>query len=173
MFMDMVATQNFRSVDRLLEKPVAPAAQKLEKLGPDARTLLRHQVSEQNRWYFESWGWTETGLGVALLMVLLFGSSESKLTLLLALLMLLIAILKRFALTPQMVVLGRMIDWIPAGEPSADRSKFWILHNAFMALDLLTWLLGFFLTAKLLFRRRRRTSDPDEEALVRRARAMN
>ncbi len=171
LFMDMVAIQNFRSVDRLLAKPAPEAAKQFEKLEPgDARTLLRHQVSEQNRRYFETCGLVETGIGVALLLVLLFGSSETKLTVIVALIMLLIAILQRFALTPEMVVLGRIVDWLPAGEPSSDRTRFWMLHNAFVALDLLNWVLGFFLTAKLLFRRKRRGADRDEEAPERRAR---
>lgn len=164
LFMDMVVTQNFRSVDRLLAKPAPGAAQQLDKLGPAAaRVLLRHQVSEQNRWYFETWGLMETAIGAALLLVLLFGSTEKNFALLLALLMLLIAILQRFALTPWMVVLGRIIDWIPIDQPSAERSRFWMLHNAFVGLELLNWALGFVLTAKLLFRGRRRGGDQDEE----------
>src|SRR4051794_6835029 len=55
LFMIMVATQNFRSVDRLLAAPGRGGAQ-VEKMGrDDARTFLRYQVSEQNRWYFETW----------------------------------------------------------------------------------------------------------------------
>ena len=164
--MDMVVTQNFRSVDRLLAKPAPAAAQQIDKLGPGAaRVLLRHQVSEQNRWYFETWGLIETGIGAALLMVLLFGSTEKNFSLLLCLLMLLIAILQRFALTPQMVFLGRIIDWIPGDQPSPERSRFWMLHNAYVGLELLNWGLGFFLTAKLLFRSRRRSGDQDAELL--------
>lgn len=162
--MDMVATQNFRSVDRLLAKPAPQAAQQLEKLGPGAaRVLLRHQISEQNRWYFETWGFAEVAIGAALLMVLIFGSAESNFSLLLALLMLLIAIVQRFALTPQIVFLGRIIDWIPVDQPSPERSRFWMLHHAFVGLELLNWALGFFLTAKLLFRSRRRSGDRDAE----------
>jgi hypothetical protein len=156
LFMDMVVTQNFRSVDRLLAKPAPAAAQLLGKLGPGApRVLLRHQVSEQNRWYFETWGLIETGLGAALLLILLFGSTEKNFSLLLALLMLLIAIVQRFALTPWMVFLGRIIDWIPIDQPSAERSRFWMLHNAFVGLELLNWALGLLLTARLLFRSRK------------------
>jgi hypothetical protein len=167
--MDMVVTQNFRPVDRLLAKPAPPAAQQLEKLGPDAaRVLLRHQVSEQNRWYFETWGIVETAIGAALLLILLFGSTEKNFSLLLSLLMLLIAIVQRFALTPQMVVLGRIIDWIPTDQPSPERSRFQMLHNAFIGLELLNWALGFFLIAKLLFRSRRRSGDQDAELAERR-----
>jgi hypothetical protein len=160
--MDMVVTQNFRSVDRLLAKPVAPAAQQMEKLGPDAaRMLLRHQVSEQNRWYFETWGLIEPAIGVALLLILLFGSTEKNFSLLLALLMLLIAIVQRFALTPQMVFLGRIIDWISIDQPSPERSRFWLLHNAYVGLELVNWALGFLLTGKLLFRSSRRGKDQE------------
>lgn len=162
--MDMVVTQNFRSVDRLLAKPAPQAAQQLEKLGPDAaRMLLRHQVSEQNRWYFETWGDVEAGLGLALLLFLLFGSTETNFTLLLSLLMLLIVIVQRFALTPQMVVLGRIIDWVPMDQSSPERSRFWMLHGAYVGLEVANWALGFFLTARLLFRRKRRAQDHEAE----------
>jgi hypothetical protein len=156
LFMDMVATQNFRSVDRLLAKPVPPAAQQLDKLGSDdARLLLRHQVSEQNRWYFETWGFAEIVLGVLILLILVFGSTENNFSLLLALLMLLVAIVQRSTLTPQIVVLGRIIDWIPIDQPSPERSRFWMLHKAFVSLELVNWAMGFLLTARLLARRRR------------------
>jgi hypothetical protein len=171
LFMDMVVTQNFLSVDRLLAKPAPPAAQQLDKLGPgDARVLLRHQVSEQNRWYFETWGMLEIPIGVVLLLILLFGSTEKNFSLLLALLMLLIAVVQRFALTPQMVILGRVIDWIPVDQPSSERSRFWMLHNAFVGLELLNWALGLFLTGKLLFRSRKRSGEPDAELSERRDR---
>ena len=49
LFMILVATQNFRSVDRLLAAPAGTAPQ-IERMGRDeARVFLRYQVSEQNR----------------------------------------------------------------------------------------------------------------------------
>ena len=164
LFMDMVVTQNFRSVDRLLSRPAPAAAQQLEKLGhDDARMLLRHQVSEQNRWYFESWGKIEIAIGAAVLLVLLFGSTEKTFSLLLALLMLFAVIVQRFALTPQMVILGRAIDWVPIDQPSPERTRFWLMHNAYVGLEIMNWALGFLLTAKLLFRSGKRGSAEDAE----------
>jgi len=163
--MAMVATQNFRSVDRLLAKPAAPAAQQVGKLGPEAaRALLRYQVSEQNRWYFETWGIIETAVGVLLLLVLIFGSTETNFTLLLALLMLVVVLLQRFVMTPEIVALGRIIDFVPAAQPSAERSRFWMLHTAFTSMEVLKWGMGYFLTAKLLFRRKQKAGDPEWEA---------
>ena len=172
LFMDMVATQNFRSVDRLLAKPVPPATQQLDKLGPAAaRVLLRHQVSEQNRWYFQTWGLLEVLIGLALLLILVFGSTERNFSLLLALLMLLIAVVQRSALTPQMVNLGRAIDWIPLDQPSPDRARFWMLHNAFSGLELVNWALGLLLIGKLLFRSRKRGAGQDTDLWDSRSRA--
>jgi hypothetical protein len=167
---DTVVIENFRSVDRLLSRPAAPAATLIAKLGPaPARMLLRHEVSEQNRWNFETWGLVSAACGVMLIMLLLFASTESKSTLLLALLMFLVAVLQRFALTPEMVFLGRIIDWIPADHPSPERSTFWMLHTAFVGLDLLNLALGLVLGAKLVLRHRRRAVvDPDKELMERR-----
>jgi hypothetical protein len=170
LFMATVATQNFRSVDRLLAKPAAPAAEQLNKLGPDARNLLRYQVSEQNRWYFETWEIVQVVFGILLLLVLLFGSNETNFTLLLSLLMLLIVLVQRFALTPQIVTLGRIIDFVPIDQPSAERSRFWLLHSTYSGVEVLKWALGFLLTARLLFRRRKKPGevDPDSDAAERR-----
>jgi hypothetical protein len=159
-FMATVATQNFRSVDRLLAKPSPAARQQVDKLGRDsARALLRYQVSEQNRLYFETWGLVETVIGFVLLLTLLFGSTETNFTLLLALLMLLIAVLQRFVLTPEIVILGRVIDFVPATQPSPERSRFWIMHATYSSVEVVKWGLGVVLTAKLLFRRKRRAED--------------
>jgi len=94
-----------------------------------------------------------------LLMVLLFGSTETNFTLLLALLMLLIALLQRIVLTPEIVILGRVIDFVPATQPSAERSHFWMLHAMYSSIEVLKWGLGFVLTARLLFRRKRKPDD--------------
>ena len=59
-----------------------------------------------------------------------------------ALLMLLIAVVQRFILTPQMVFLGRLIDWIPVDQPAPERVRFWMLHNAYVGLEMLNWALG-------------------------------
>src|SRR5260370_42621696 len=76
LFMIMVATQNFRSVDRLLAAP-GRGGEQVEKMGrSEARTFLRYQVSEQNRWYFENYEKIQLALGVALLAA---ASRQSKL----------------------------------------------------------------------------------------------
>jgi hypothetical protein len=163
LFMAMVATQNFHAVDRLLAKPAVPAAVELNKLGPvAARALLRYHSAELNRLYFETWENAELAIGLVLMLVLLFGSDESKWTLSLPLAMLTIALVQRFVLTPEIVALGRIIDFVPVSPPTEERNRFWVLHGVFTSLELLKWVLGLLLTARLVFRRRRRPHEAEE-----------
>jgi hypothetical protein len=145
LFMILVATQNFRSVDRLLAAP-ASAASQIEKLGRDqARAFLRYQVSEQNRWYFQTWEKIQLALGIALLAAT-FRQSRILLGLAAAIFALLLA--ERFYLTPEIVRLGRLIDFAPQ---APERSAFWTFHGAYSSIELAKLALGFFLSGRLIF----------------------
>src|SRR5690348_2837187 len=149
-FMDMVATQNFRSVDRLLSAPPMQVAERIQVLGGHdaARVFLRYQVSEQNRWYFQTWERVQVALGAVLFLVLLFGAVPNRVTLLITLLMLAMVLLMHFFLTPEITRLGRAADFAPA----ADRTRFWTFHGMYSAGELIKLGLGIVLAARLLRR---------------------
>src|SRR5256885_14014321 len=82
LIMFFVATEIFRTVDRILESPtpeaapylatppgaaVSPAVQNsaMPKGARGVRPLLRHLSSELNRHYFYSWGLAQIALGAA------------------------------------------------------------------------------------------------------------
>src|SRR5678809_1066857 len=94
-FMDMVATQNFRAVDRLLAAPPPQIAERMQAMGGHdlARAFLRYQASELNRSYFDNWERAQIFLGAVLFFVLLFGPAPSRLMALLTLLMLALVLL--------------------------------------------------------------------------------
>jgi hypothetical protein len=150
LFMILVATQNFRSVDRLLAAP-GRAGEQVEKMGrSEARTFLRYQVSEQNRWYFETWEKIQLALGVALLAA---ASRQSRLFVGLAALMFALLLAERFYMTPEIIRLGRLIDFVPQATSSPERDTFWRFHGAYSAVELLKLALGFFLSGRLIFGR--------------------
>ena len=157
-FMDMVATQNFRSVDRLLAAPPPQIAERIQAMGGRdlARAFLRYQASELNRSYFDNWERTQIALGVVLFLVLLFGSPPNRLMLLLTLLMLALVLVMHFYLTPEITRLGRVIDFVSPGTPSPDRARFWTFHGAYSACELVKFGLGTVLAVLLVRRRRRR-----------------
>ena len=75
--------------------------------------LFRWEAGEQNRYLFEVWETAQIAIGMAVLFILLFGSTEGKFALALSLLLMVFVVVERFLLTPLMVSLGRLIDFIP------------------------------------------------------------
>jgi hypothetical protein len=144
LFMILVATQNFRSVDRLLAAPRG-ASVYIDKLGHDeARTFLRFQVSEQNRWYFETWEQIQLALGLALV-ALTFRQDRASLAL--AATMFVLLLTDRLYITPEIVRIGRLIDFAPQ---APERHTFWMFHGAYSAVELTKLALGFFLSGRLV-----------------------
>ena len=150
LFMIMVATQNFRSVDRLLAAP-GSAAPRIEQMGrEEARTFLRYQVSEQNRWYFETWEKIQLGLGAVLVLAAMSMRKSFRFVIALMLALLLI---ERLYLTPEIVRLGRLIDFVPQAASSPERDLFWRYHGAYSAVELIKLALSFFASYRVIFTR--------------------
>lgn len=167
-FMAWVATQNFRGVDRLLDQPNPIAKLDFKTLDTDknlgpgtARLLLRYHVSEQNRFYFESWELAQIVLGTLLFFFLLFGTREDKYSLAGVLFLLVLVAVQRFALTPEITALGRTLDFVPQSADAGERSRFWMLHNAYSALELLKWIATVILVGRLVLGHRHRRSGRD------------
>lgn len=161
LFMAWVATQNFRGVDRLLGQTNPAARLDVRTLddpansGPGAtRLLLRYQVSEQNRFYFESWEIAQLVLGTLLFFFLLFGTREDKYILAGVLVLLVLTALGRFLLTPEITALGRSLDFVPPTAETTERSRFWLMHNIYSGGELAKWVILILLAGRLVVGRR-------------------
>jgi hypothetical protein len=153
LLMDFAVIQNFRSVDRFLSAPDPLAAQQMQTMGgkTEARTFLRHEVGELNRFLFEQWERVQLVLGVALLLAIVFGHGDAPRTaLFMTLAMLVVVLLDRFWLTPEITRLGRLLDY--PNTPGADSGAFWRLHGIYSGLELLKLALGLIGAATLLVR---------------------
>lgn len=150
LFMVTVATRNFRMVDHVLQNPAPGFDKILENQGTgEARMFLRYLASELNRWYFETWEWCQLGIAAMVAVLTVYAVPRQRLPISLALLLLAIVVVERFALTPQIVHLGRLIDFAPpdAGE---SRESFWRYHHWYSGLEVTKMLVGVALTAILL-----------------------
>lgn len=162
--MAWVAAESFSSVDRLLARPHAVATAQFKALGrADARLLLRYQVSEQNRWYFETWEVAQIVMGALFFFFVLFATRESKFALFLVLLMIAGVLVERLMLTPAMISVGRMIDFVPPDTPSGDRTQFWVLHSWYWGVELVKLILGLALAARLISHRSGRSGNARQE----------
>jgi len=153
--MAWVATQNFRIADRLAERATPAARLELKVMGPNARTLLRYQASEDNRALFHDWEVAQLLLGTGFFLLMLFGSRESKVLLCGIVLLLVLTAFERFVLTPAVTAQGRVLDFVTAGQQTGDRNQFWVLHSAYVGVELGKWALTLSLAAQMVFSRRR------------------
>jgi len=152
--MAWVATENFATVDRLLKQSDPAATLRIKLMGKDqARLLMRYEASELNRYYFETWEIVQVVLGAFLFFFLLFGTGEGKVSLALALLLLIIVLVQRFALTPEIIAIGRMLDF-PTPDSAGYRGKFLVMHSAYVGVELAKWAMQLILVAVLIGKRK-------------------
>ncbi|MDE2060302.1 MAG: hypothetical protein KGL31_08190 [candidate division NC10 bacterium] len=141
-----VATQNFRTVDRLLSTPTPAFSHAITPIAHDEiRSVLRYLVSELNRLYFNVWGFTQLVLGAAVVAAALGLRPVDRTAITVAGTILAIVIVA-LLLSQWLLTLGRSLDFVPHIPAPPALVRFRQLHLAYTALDLLKltlciWLL--------------------------------
>jgi len=162
LFTAFVATRNFHTVDAVLGAPPPEASKMIQTLGhANARQLLRHLAGEENRGLFEAWELTQLVLGTALTGFLLFGVKK-RLLAGLAGAMLIVTLFQHFKITPEMLWMGRSIDFLPGTTESQARDQFWKLHGIYSGIEVVKMLLAVITAGFLFSMRRRRLRQPVE-----------
>lgn len=153
--MFFVATQNFRGVERLLDAPSHKASPTIDGLGHEqARFLLRYQVSELNRFYFNVWESVQLVLGASLTLLAWRWPWRKRIVLIPAALLLIVAA-AHWLLTPEITGIGRLMDFVPNARETALGQSFWRYHQIYSSLEVLKFLLGLYLAFTLLAKSRR------------------
>ena len=147
LIMFFVATQNFRTVDRVLGRPT-PQAEPVLKTVPHetARPLLRHLSSELNRLYFVVWNLAQIALGLGVLFAVARLGLRTETILTIVMIVIVVALL---GATPRIISLGRFLDFVPRNPPPLEMPAFWKLHGFYTGLDTLKVVLGIFLAWRL------------------------
>ena len=169
--MIFVATQNFGTVDRVLAAPPHEAEQMFQTLGPEnARLLLRYLAGEENRLFFVSWEWAQIGLGLALTAALLL-AIKNRLLGGMAGAMVIIALFQRFRVTPEMIALGRTVDFVPWLSESAARDQYWKISGVYLTIEAVKYalLIGLLIAMFAVTRKRARRSAEEGELVGGRA----
>ena len=150
----VIATENFRTSDRIVDMPLGGAKKVLDKIGRDSRALVRHEASEMNRAMFETSEWAQIALGASIIALVIFSRRQSKervlATLVIAGLMLTIVLIQRFLLTPEMMGTGRLLDFGEAANVERERRIFGSLHIMYGAAEIVKGLIGLFYVGFLL-----------------------
>jgi hypothetical protein len=151
LWMAVVATQNFYIINRLFDAQPNPAfTAVVEKLGSeDANFLLRYLSSELNRLFFQVWGLIQIGVGIFVLwcVVRLPKSGKAKW---MTVAMLGICLLFAAIITPQIVSVGRGLDFVPRDPAPPSLRTFGLLHATYTVLDGIKLILGVLVTIWLI-----------------------
>jgi len=150
-FVAIVATQNFYTIDRLLASQPNPAfGAAVTKLGvSESRDLLRYLSSELNRLYFQYWNAAQLALGIWVLwMIRKLPNSRRAKSYVVA--MLGIGLVLTILITPQILYIGRELDFAPHDPQTPRLRTFGLLHAAYTLLDAIQMILGIMVTIWLM-----------------------
>jgi hypothetical protein len=149
--MAFVATENFYTIDRLLEaRPNSAFAAAVDKFGHDStRELLRYLSSELNRLYFQFWNLAQLPVGILALwfVVKLPDANKQKWWIvgMLAIVLFLTAVI-----TPFILSVGRSIDFVPREPPPDALRTFGLLHATYTVFDGVILILGILVAVSLV-----------------------
>lgn len=131
----VMATDNFRAVDRVLGPDARPEiAARLQGVpAEDRRIALRHLVGEINRRMFRTWAIAQLGLGAIVLAAAWRMPGWPRL---LAGAALLLVVLQLAVLIPAIASVGRGIDFVSRPLPPDVGRRFGMLHTAYAGVDL-------------------------------------
>jgi hypothetical protein len=148
----LLGIQSPGAAERVLMNLTPSAAAQLHSIPPaQARALLRYAAAESNRARLERWDTVQLLGGIAFFVFLLFATREGKWSLAMVLWMVAMVLLQMFYLTPQLTDIGRLVDFAPAASAFGDRSKVWVLQNAYFLVEASKWAAGLALAAKLVW----------------------
>ncbi len=147
------AIGSFGAIRRVLESSNPRVAETAKPLTPDqTRLVMRHAASEINRTYFRAYGWAQLALGLGLLIVLLRQSPRDTAALVVTGAMLAVVAGLALYVTPEIVALGRRIDFVPRDPAPPEMARFRMLHGAFTALDGAKFVAGLGLLARWIWK---------------------
>jgi hypothetical protein len=164
LFMGWVATHNLRSVDPILKQSDRQLQREIKDIGYDrVKTLLRFEAAELNRHFFYYWEWAQIILTLIVAAVLLDATSGNKLTMILMAGIMLMLLVQHFLVGPEVLELGRGLDFAPPDQMLDERRAFRTFHTYYSSIELIKIVLVGFIGVRMLLhgssgKRRRRTA---------------
>jgi hypothetical protein len=143
----VVAAQNFFTIDRLLLESQNPEFQAaVARLGrPAARDLLRYLSAELNRLYFQLWNAAQVVVGAIVLALLARRPSAARARFAAAAMFASVLVMTLW-LTPEIISLGRTLDFVPREPIPAGLRRFGRLHASYLLLELAKLFVGILTT---------------------------
>jgi hypothetical protein len=155
-----------RTVNAVMEVPPHEASRWIDILGKErTRSLLLHNTAELNRSILEYWGYADVVLCVfVLITAVMIKSGKPVMTA--AAVIAILGLASVFLLTPQVVAVGRLLDFRPDFPVAPERAQFASLNGMFNGINTIRILASAVMVGLLLRRsekpRTRRSSRLEE-----------
>ena len=176
----VVATQNLASVDEVIEfHPGIGDEANIKKLGgpSSARVFLMHFAAEQNRTNSRHWELIQIVVSIGLLILIVFGTHEGKITMGLTLTAVILVFAQHFLLKPSIMGLGRSLDYLALdADLGGIRHQFRFWNITYIVLEFIKAgiCLGLtYLMMKSKSMSRRRAGDVDDQGRRQRRRVSD
>ena len=167
-FMGWVAVHNLGSVDPILKQSDRQLQRELKDIGYDrVKTLLRFEAAELNRHYFYHWEWIQLLMAILATVILLDATSANRLTMVFMAAIILLLLVQHFLVGPEVVELGRGLDFAATDQMADERRAFGTFHAYCSSIEAIKFgLLGIIGVRMLLHgssgKRRRRSGGKVE-----------
>ena len=153
LFMWFAAGKSFSTVDRVLQSQNPQFVKITRPLDPaDSRELLRNVAAEINRTLFGVYGWAQIVLGAILLFLMLRQTPRDSLAIAITCTMLVFVLILTLVITPEILSVGRSLDFVPRNPAPPELARFGMLHGAYTGLDGIKLLAGLSLLVRWMVR---------------------
>lgn len=147
-----VTTFSTRTVNAVMENPPHEASQWIDILGKDrTRILLQHYNAEANRSLLEAWGYADLVL-CAFILITAVMIKSGKPAMVASALLLILCLASVFLLTPQVVAVGRLLDFRSDFPLPPERAQFASLNGMFQGVNFVRALAAAILAGLLMHR---------------------
>lgn len=151
--------RSFSTVESMMTQSNPAFLVQTRPLGPAAtRLILRAAVAEQNRLLFRNWEIMQIMMAVLFFCYLLFGTTEGKYSLGVMLVLLALTVFQRLAISQELGIAGRAMEYLAGDLAVQERARFWVLHNAYLIIEVLK--VGFGMILGALVMSGKRSGDP-------------
>lgn len=164
-FMDLLALENLRLVNSVLNSAIPPAVQIVQKAGRQEMVLLLHYfAAEQYRAYFSAWEWIQIPSALLVAGVLYFATEKRAMPQILCGLML-VLVLFQLAINPELIYRGREADFPPGNQSLGTQARVWALDEVWIGAEAAKLLIGALLAGYMFtYKTRKRSRRIADEA---------
>jgi hypothetical protein len=140
---DVLSMEGHRIATGILDIPIIEAKAALAKFGEaPVEQLLHHQASEQVRSTLQNWETAQMVFAIIMLVLLTLTDQRKILAIALSVAMGFFVLIQHYVVTPDFIILGRSLDFVPETAAFATRAQVWTLTQMYAVLETLKLVTG-------------------------------